>query len=179
MSRWHCLLSVLRRWFCYFYSLFGVASMVWRVLCWVFVFWYYLCVLYSFAIVILSCGWQLSVHSRVQRGGGGQGVGTPWKITKNLGFFSSTSLDPWKSQKLLSQYSILGHNPHLNGISLESQWWPRLSPHQQKKTLSKLDPLCQNFPDPRMACCVSLSRCSGLISGMWLSQFQVILISPF
>ena len=39
-------------------------------------------------------------------GGGGQGVRTPWKITKNIGFLSNTGSDPLKITKLAIQQSM-------------------------------------------------------------------------
>ena len=39
-------------------------------------------------------------------GGEGQGVRTPWKITKNIGFLSNTGSDPLKITKLAIQQSM-------------------------------------------------------------------------
>ena len=99
-------------------------------------------------------------------GGGEQGVGTPLKNHKNIGFLSKTGLDPLEITKLPSWHSMLGHicppaKCHLNGISLAGQLWPAYSDirilssqlkkkKQHKKTLSVLDPLWQNFLDPHM-----------------------------
>ena len=41
---------------------------------------------------------------------GGQGVRTPLKNHKNIGFLSNTGLDPLKITKLPSQHSMLGHH---------------------------------------------------------------------
>ena len=45
-------------------------------------------------------------------GGGWQGVPTPLKNHKNLGFLSITGPDPMKNHKLPSQNSMLGHHRH-------------------------------------------------------------------
>ena len=49
-------------------------------------------------------------HVRIQRGG--QGVQTPLKNNKNIGFLSNTGLGPLKITKLPSQHSMLGHHWH-------------------------------------------------------------------
>ena len=41
---------------------------------------------------------------------GGQGVRTPLKNHKNIGFLSNTGLDPLKITKLPSQHSMSGHH---------------------------------------------------------------------
>ena len=46
---------------------------------------------------------QVSCHARIQRGGGdggGQGIRTPLKNHKNIGFLSNTCWDPIKFTKL-------------------------------------------------------------------------------
>ena len=62
-------------------------------------------------------------HVRIQRGGGGQGVRTPLKNHKNMGFLSNSGPDPLKITKLQSQHSMLGHHrpaseTPFNGVSL-------------------------------------------------------------
>ena len=64
---------------------------------------------------------------------GGQGVQTPLKYHKNIGFPSNTL----KNHKATIQcWAIIGMPAkcHFNGVSLADRWWPRLSPHQLKKT---------------------------------------------
>ena len=54
-------------------------------------------------------------HSEIQRGGGGlggEGVWTPLKNHKNIGFSSNIGPDPLKISKLPSQHSMLGHHRH-------------------------------------------------------------------
>ena len=51
-----------------------------------------------------------------ERGGGGQGVQTPLKNHRNIGFLSHTGPDSPKIAKLSSQ--------HLNGFSLPGRLWP-------------------------------------------------------
>ena len=91
--------------------------------------------------------------------GGDRGFGPPEKVQKY-----SNDLDPLKTTKLPSQHSMVGlywhvskmpAKCHFNDISLAVRWWPTfsciliLSPfHQLKKVL---DPLWQNFLDPRMS----------------------------
>ena len=50
------------------------------------------------------------IHVRIQRGG--QGVWTPLKNHKDIGFLSNTGQDPLKITKLPSQHSMLGHHRH-------------------------------------------------------------------
>ena len=52
--------------------------------------------------------------------GGGQGVRTPLKTHKNIGFLCNTGLDPLKITKLPSQYSMLGH--HRPASQTPFQW---------------------------------------------------------
>ena len=59
------------------------------------------------------------------------------KNHKNLGFLSNTGPDPLKITKPMMARLKWYLNPS--------------SPHQLKKPLSKLDPLWQNFLDPRMS----------------------------
>ena len=59
----------------------------------------------------------LTVHARIQKGGGGQGVcpppPTPEKSQKyRVGFLAILVRIPWKITKLPSQHSMLGHHPH-------------------------------------------------------------------
>ena len=56
-------------------------------------------------------------------GGGGEGVRAPWKITKNIGFFSNTGPSPdLKSQsyQTIQCWAIIDTpaKRHLNGVSL-------------------------------------------------------------
>ena len=87
----------------------------------------------------------------------------PWKITKIEGFIAILVRVPWKSAKLTIQHSMLGHHRHASetpfkwrfadGPMLVSILWylDPLSSNQLKNSLAKLDPLWQNFLDPRMA----------------------------
>ena len=45
-------------------------------------------------------------------GGGGQGVRTPMKNNKNIGFLSKSGRDPLEITKLSNQHSMLGHYQH-------------------------------------------------------------------
>ena len=94
----------------------------------------------------------VSCNTTVRRSRGGQGVRTrpppPPGNNQNLGLLSNTGPDPLKDYK--------GAKPAFNvGPSSARQWWPAvvcrssLSSSPIKK-LSKLDPLWQNFLDPRM-----------------------------
>ena len=49
---------------------------------------------------------------RSRNKGGGQGVRTPLKNHKNIGFLSNICPDPLKNHKLPSQHSMLGHHRH-------------------------------------------------------------------
>ena len=60
----------------------------------------------------------------VPRGGGGQGVRSPLENHKNIEFLRNTSPGPLNFSKLSSQHSMLGHNRHLNGVSLAGRCWP-------------------------------------------------------
>ena len=55
--------------------------------------------------------WKFGLHHvGIQRGGGGRGSASPWKITKNIVFLSNTGPDPLKITKLAaSKLSMLGH----------------------------------------------------------------------
>ena len=73
--------------------------------------------------------------------GGNRGPDPPLENYKNIGFLSNTGPEPLKITKLPNQHSMLGqHRPANSGIWIQTK----------KKTLSKLDPLWQNFLDPRM-----------------------------
>ena len=113
---------------------------------------------------------------RIRRGGqgvrtplrGDRGSGPPLKNHKNKGFSSNTGPDPLKKWQLPSQHSMLGRHLHasetpFNGVSLAGRWWPAYSGTwilppliKKRKMLSKLDPLWQNFLDPRM--CFNIIR---------------------
>ena len=99
--------------------------------------------------------------------GGGQGSGPPLKNHKNIGFSRNT---PWsrppKNIKLPNQLSMLGHYRHAREtpFKLRFRWraedcplmvvfgsfLPSSTKKKPPKTPSKLDPLWQNFLDPRM-----------------------------
>ena len=83
-----------------------------------------------------------SMHARIQRAGG-QGVRTPLKNHKFIGFPSNTSPDPLKITKLPSQHSmwaIIGPpvKPYFNGRHIIARFWWFLEPPSPEK---KLDPL--------------------------------------
>ena len=74
----------------------------------------------------------------------------PWKITKNIGFHRS----PEKAQGYQARiqcWAIIGTpaKRHLNGVSLAGQCWPAYC-GIWILFKQKLDPLWQNFLDPRM-----------------------------
>ena len=85
------------------------------------------------------------------RGGGGGtgGPDHPLKNPKNIGFLSSTGLDPLEFTKLPSQHSMLGHYQHTSETPFKwrfagGQIMARLkwcldppSPHQPKKKKQK------------------------------------------
>ena len=94
----------------------------------------------------------------------GQGVRTPLKNHKNIGYLSNFGPDPLKKiTKLPSQHSIFGHHRPASETlfkwrSLGADHGPLivvfgsyLTSSIYKNMLSKLDPLCQNFLDPRMS----------------------------
>ena len=99
------------------------------------------------------------------RGGGGTGGPDSSENHKNIGFSSITGRDILKITKLQSQHSMwaiigLPAKRHFNGVSLVGRLLPAyggfwsLAPlektKQTKTILSEVDPLCQNFLDPRM-----------------------------
>ena len=51
---------------------------------------------------------------RGSRGSEEQGIRTPLKNHKNIGFFSNTVPDRVKNHKATSQHSMLGHHKHAN-----------------------------------------------------------------
>ena len=90
------------------------------------------------------------------RGGGvGRGSDLPWKITKKLGFHINSGPDPLKKHKATKPAFNVGPPPahQRNAILMAFRWWaddgPSIPP-STNKTLSSLDPLWQNFLDPRM-----------------------------
>ena len=107
-----------------------------------------------------ASGLTLPPACLIQRGGA-QGIQTPMKNHKNIGFLSNTGLDSrkWQSYQASIQCWVIIGTPvkhHLNGVSLSGQWWPAysvtwiLSSKKKKKKNAKSDPLWQNFLDSRM-----------------------------
>ena len=117
---------------------------------------------------------------RIQRGNWGSGP--PLENYKIIGFLINTCPDPLKSQSYQSSIqccTIIGPpaKRHWNCVSLARRWWPANSGIlifppliKLKKNLFKLDPLWQNFLDPRMHAMVvctliSNTKCTGERSG--------------
>ena len=85
----------------------------------------------------------------------------PLKNHKNIGFLSNIGPDPEKSQSYQTSFQCLDNidtpaKRHFNGVSLTGPMMAHLDPlflHQNtnNKKRSKLDPLRQNFLDPRMS----------------------------
>ena len=89
-------------------------------------------------------------------------VWTSLENYKNIGFLSNTGPEPLKNHSY--QSSVQCWVTILSGVSLAGRWWPTNSgiwifpllitqqtkKNSKKKTLSKLDPLWQNFLDLRM-----------------------------
>ena len=98
------------------------------------------------------------IHARIQRGDRGTGHPPPMKNHKNKGFLSNTGLDRLKNHNATKPAFIVGPSSarQRNAIRWQENDGPLLvvfwftSPHQPKKMLSELDPIWQNFLDPRM-----------------------------
>ena len=106
----------------------------------------------------------------------GQGIRTPPPLEnhKNIGFLSNTGPDPLKNHNTTKPSFIFGPligMPAKRPLRVEFAW--TVSPllkKNKKKNLSKLDPLWQNFLDPRV-CLVHFSvsqRWHSLIKMMYL-----------
>ena len=140
-----------------------------------------------FQNITYRCFKTNSKHARTQRGGGDRGSGppSPWKLTIYIGFLAILVRIPWKSQSCQANiqcWATIGTpaKRHSNAISLVGQWWPFysgsgiwiVSPpinlNKINKTLSKLDPLWQNFLGPRMKSPVPIH----LQKITWLSIFS-------
>ena len=94
------------------------------------------------------------------QGSGGRGSGPqPPEKSQNIGFLGKTGLNSLKFTK----HSMLGHHRHAtetHGVSLADRKWlansgililpPLIKFKKKKKMVSKLEPLRQNFLDPRM-----------------------------
>ena len=89
----------------------------------------------------------------------GSGPPPPWKITKIKGSLAILVQVPLKSQSHQSSIQcwatiVPPAKRHLNGVSLAVRWWPVNSGiwilPLLIKLKKKLDPLWQNFLDPRM-----------------------------
>ena len=101
-------------------------------------------------------------------GGGDRGSGPLQENHKNIGFLRNTGPDPLKNHKATIQFWVIIGTPanrHLNGVSLAGRCWPAYSgicydhlpskKRKNEKKTSKLDPLWQNFLDPRMQACAN------------------------
>ena len=99
-------------------------------------------------------------HALIQRGGG-RWSGHPLKNYKNIGLLSNIEPDPWKTQMYRAIFQCWANIGTLakrhfwrfaGGPKIARLLWylDPLSPNQEKKTSSKLDPLWQNFLYPRM-----------------------------
>ena len=101
---------------------------------------------------ILSLRWlRTNVHAKCIDGytwadpEGGQGVRTPspWKITRNIGFFSNMGQSYQASFQCRVIIGTLA-NRHLNGVSLVGRWWPAdivvFGSSHQKKTRCQVGP---------------------------------------
>ena len=114
------------------------------------------------------CKFSLALHARIQKWTGGP---DPLKI-KEYSFFINTGPDPMKVTKLPSQHSMWGHYRHAREMAY--RWladddpllvlYGSFSPHHQKKVLSELDPLWQNFLEPRMVYMVYVHRYFSRVS---------------
>ena len=101
-----------------------------------------------------DCFSSSRMHTRIHRGvtGGPDPHPAPWKITKYV-FSSNTGPDPLKNRKATKPALNVGPSSarKRNGVSLAGRWLSAyggtwiLPPIKKKKTLSKLDPLWQNF----------------------------------
>ena len=106
---------------------------------------------------------------------GGQGVQTPPENHKNIGLLSRTGPDPLKNHKAIKPafnvgpWAIIGLSRPASKtpfkwhftcgpMMLFECYLNSLSP--QKKKLPELDPLGQNFLDPRMVCLTILRQTS-------------------
>ena len=86
------------------------------------------CITYtiSMKLVFPHANWFASISTHGSRGGGGgwQGVQTPMKNHKNIGFLSNTGPDPLKNHKATKSVFNVGPSSahqrkrHLNGVSL-------------------------------------------------------------
>ena len=126
------------------------------------------------------------------RWGGGHRV-RPLKNHKNIGFSSNTSPDPLKNCSYLAstQYSAIIGMPakcHLMAFRWQADdgllivvlgsSLPSSTKKQQKKTLSKLDPLSQNFLDPQMPSLYLWAYLVRIICPKFLLQIFVICSCP-
>ena len=105
---------------------------------------------------VSPCRSVIHVHVRIQRGG--QGSGPPLKNHKNIGFLGNTGLDRLKNHKATKP--AFNHGWANIGTPAKRHWnddcplmlvfgsFLSLSTKKKKK-MSKLDPLWQNFLDPR------------------------------
>ena len=119
-------------------------------------------------------------HGRIQRGG--QGVRTPLKNHKNIGFPSNIDPDPLKITKLPSQHLMLGitgtpAKHHLNGVALTGRWWPTLSgipilsPFQStKKNVSVGPPLTKLSGSVHVRARACTSPCHFKYCVLWLEM---------
>ena len=89
--------------------------------------------------------------------GGRGGFDPPLKNHKNIWSLSNTGQDSLKNHKATKPAFTVGplSDRQRNTVSLTGRWWPSqgiwiLSSTKKKKTLSKLDPLWQNFLNPGM-----------------------------
>ena len=102
---------------------------------------------------------------RESRGGiGVRNPPPPLENHKALGFLAKLVRIPWKITKQPGQHLMVGHHrpASLNGVSLADWRWPAFSAiwilsylknqkhNNNKKKPQELDPLWQNFLDPRM-----------------------------
>ena len=94
---------------------------------------------------------SMDIHGQIQRGDRGSGPPSPWKITRNICFFSNMGQSYQASFQCRVIIGTLA-NRHLNGVSLVGRWWPAdivvFGSSHQKKPVAKLDPLWRHFLDP-------------------------------
>ena len=90
-------------------------------------------------------------------GGGGAGGPDPVKNHKNIGFSSNTCVDSLKNHKATKQaFNVGPSSARLMAFRMRTD-----DGSSTKKPLSKLDPLWQNFLDPRMVYTYKLYMFSG------------------
>ena len=108
---------------------------------------------------------------RSRGGGGGQGVRTPLKNHKNIGFLNNTCLDPLKIAKPPSQHSMLCNHQHAS----ETPFKWRLAGGPMMAPL--IEVFGSSLPSTKNKCCQSLApseKLSGSACGCVLCLFLAV-----